>query len=215
MGCLQESPKRWEVITSATLPPWVTAPSLVATGREILFVGGTKPQNIGDSGILRPDGRWKDWYADVGAEAYVFDTATAGWTPCDERLLQVSCGDDLRRSHMATCYVPSTDQIFVFGGSRYFLGEYFHDMLTVDLPGSPARTRPDPNARSLAYPGAVLYARRGDVGRLRGLVASGHLAAERLRAVLDWHFPAGRLDRGGGHGGSVHVRRERREKAES
>ena len=59
----------------------------------------------------------------------------------------VKGGGILRRSHFAATYVPTTRQILVFGGSRYFCGEYFHDLLTIALPDAapgPADEPPQP-----------------------------------------------------------------------
>ena len=84
--CLYIKERRWERIdtSSANLnpPPWNTGGVLVSTGREMLYFGGTKPQEIGERGITSVR-NWKDWYADLAQDACVFDTQNLTWGKCE------------------------------------------------------------------------------------------------------------------------------------
>merc|ERR1712190_595952 len=42
----------------------------------------------------------------------------------------------LLRSHLAAAYCPERESVLVFGGSRYFTGEYFHDLLELKIHGA-------------------------------------------------------------------------------
>lgn len=47
------------------------------------------------------------------------------------------------RSHFAAVFVPPRRSVLVFGGSRYFTGEYFHDLLELKLPSEGRRGQND------------------------------------------------------------------------
>jgi len=219
--CLHFDTLTWEQVATdtgtAALPPWRTAGCLVATGRELLLFGGCRPQEVGAAGITRqalgdehPLRGWKKWYNDLAGqagleathagrrgaaaagttEAYVFDSKYAKWHKQLD-LFEVSCGKDLRRSHFDACFVPTVKRIFVFGGSRYFTGEYFHDIITLDLPdaGAPppaaAPAAGDPNQGSLVFPGRRWYQLRGQLGRIRGMVATGEVTRLQYARILE------------------------------
>ncbi|CAD7934402.1 unnamed protein product [Amoebophrya sp. A25] len=187
--CLHLAERRWEEIRTQSIPPWVTAGCLVATGREILLFGGCKPQEVGPGGIRwqaltdeSEETGWRSWYSHVGRDAFVFDAHERNWSPC---VCEVSCDTQaLWRSHFSAVFVPPTNQIFLFGGSRYFCGEYFHDLLVLDLPSAAGRHLPDRNASGVLFPGYVWNRWKGVLGRLRGLHATGDLDDDRMREVF-------------------------------
>lgn len=197
---------RWERVRTQGVPQWVTAGRVVATGREILYLGGTKPQHIGLTGGITMDNVndrrvWRKWYASIGngpppkdgrsretetppvsQGAGILDTRTLRWRTESRKgnLLEVSCRDgDLYRSHFAAAYVPPTGQIFIYGGSRYFLGDYFHDLFALDLPKGVHREKEDPNRKSRVSPGGKgVHVWRGQMGRIRGAVANEEVQME-------------------------------------
>ncbi|CAD7969684.1 unnamed protein product [Amoebophrya sp. A120] len=182
------------LVPDLTYPDWVTAGQLVATGRELLYFGGTKPQNIGEEGITfqklmdeSEETGWPCWYSDLARNAFVFDTVTKQWTSSEkmETIFHRSCDTkSLRRSHFAACFVPTTGQIFVFGGSRYFVGEYFHDVITLDLPHSEFSGKKDVNEKSEIFPGKLYLKWKGQIGRLRGILFSGDITNDRMRDIF-------------------------------
>merc|ERR1712232_582798 len=139
--------------------------------------------------------------------AFVFDSKYTKWHKQPD-IFEISCGKDLRRSHFDSCFVPTVKRIFVFGGSRYFRGEYFHDIITLDLPGSGGNRTPtastvtsssafqgnskstdplqdaDPNESSSVFPGNRWYQLRGQLGRIRGMVAIGEITQTQYQVML-------------------------------
>lgn len=186
----------WVRIETSLSPPWMTAPTLVGTGRELIFLGGCLPQNVGDGGIRwsavssdDPETGWKCWYGNLAGRttsnlgtAWIFDAKSQEWSETSH--VEVACGSDLWRSHSSAAFVPTVGKIFIYGGSRYFRGEYFHDLLTIDLPSDKENLKPDLNMNSNVWPGTRLYSLRGQIGRVKGGVGAGELSEEQYMHVL-------------------------------
>jgi len=133
------------------------ASTLVALGNcQMLLLGGTFPCRIGNEGLTRSNlENWREWYSRLDMPQ-VFDLGTQTWSgrsaavavpplqqPGSENAgavedlgHEVYISELLLRSHLATAFVPSRRSVIVFGGSRYFTGEYFHDVLELELPGT-------------------------------------------------------------------------------
>merc|ERR1711959_444216 len=50
--------------------------------------------------------------------------------------IETYISDSLLRAQFAAVFVPTRRSVVVFGGSRYFTGEYFHDLLELRMPSS-------------------------------------------------------------------------------
>lgn len=78
--------------------------------------------------------------------------------------------DILRRSHAAAAFCRARGSVLVLGGSRYFTGDYFHDVLELRLaPMSSAERRQKEIQTQLAVPSMRRHYARGVIGRVRGL----------------------------------------------
>lgn len=126
--------------------PWVVAAALLPLGgRQMMMLGGSMPHLLGPEGLSNVSlRRWRSWYARLD-RPLVFDHKTSAWST-RQALLGETIGlehganteqrvsEVLLRSHMAAVYMPDRHSAIVFGGSRYFTGDYFHDLLELRLP---------------------------------------------------------------------------------
>eukprot|EP00930_Biecheleria_cincta_P059530 TRINITY_DN45240_c0_g1_i1.p1 TRINITY_DN45240_c0_g1~~TRINITY_DN45240_c0_g1_i1.p1 ORF type:complete len:631 (-),score=82.80 TRINITY_DN45240_c0_g1_i1:84-1976(-) len=207
MFVLDLAERRWSSFdpSPGPQPPWAVAGVMVPLGCcQLLLLGGTLPHEVGADGIhaqsLR---RWRNWYNRLD-EPYVFDLGTKTWS---ERRASVAAPGDVAtqeereqhvadvylRSHFSATFVPHRRSVIVFGGSRYFTGEYFNDVLELQLPASERASRPDsvlgigrqeaarhPVCGSFQAPDALprhlqrnprgMTPSRGFLGRMRGMV---------------------------------------------
>lgn len=207
MFILELAERRWSSFdpSPGPQPPWAVAGVMVPLGCcQLLLLGGTLPHEVGADGInaqsLR---RWRTWYNRLDAP-YVFDLGTESWS---ERRASVAAPGDAAtqeeheqhvaelylRSHFAATFVPHRRSVIVFGGSRYFTGEYFNDVLELQLPASDCPSRPGsvlgsgrhevaqhPVCVSFQAPDALprhlqrnrrdMTPSRGFLGRMRGMV---------------------------------------------
>merc|ERR1712113_208596 len=108
-----------------------------------MYLGGAMPHKLGTQG-LTPDNmkNWRQWYARLD-RPHVWNHKTATWSQhrCVLRSGETASGNVndwalelCLRSHVAAVYLPSRRSVIIFGGSRYFTGEYFHDLLELQIP---------------------------------------------------------------------------------
>jgi len=212
-GSLHSPTQRSETIdetveeeTADAGPPWVVAPSLVALGgRELLFLGGCMPHKMGERRLDRQNMRnWQQWYRRLD-RPFLFDRATGEWSPRLARLTATTTGAgspeerisaNYLRSHFAAVYVPRRRSVLVLGGSRYFTGEYFHDLLELRSPSTQVQgAAPLAGALRARFPRHMVAGHRtfdgtrplftrGLRGRLRAMVRDGHLNIQQYRALM-------------------------------
>lgn len=123
-------------------PPWTVAATFVPLGySQLLLLGGTMPHLIGPNGLTEQNlARWRRWYGRLD-QPYIFDLFEEAWTqersstPTSGVGLEAHIHEVYLRSHLAAVFVPARRSVVVFGGARYFTGEYFHDVLELRLPG--------------------------------------------------------------------------------
>jgi len=153
----------------------------------MLLIGGTLPHKIGGEGLTWENlQNWRDWYSRLDAP-HVFDLGTQTWAerhvavavprlqqtgvqPGRRREGRTADGERreeyitelLLRSHLAAVFVPTRRSVVVFGGSRYFTGEYFHDVLELELPGPAMGT----NGASMSERTSTLGRGRPEASRL-------------------------------------------------
>ncbi|CAJ1397523.1 unnamed protein product [Effrenium voratum] len=207
--------RRWSCVESSgpVRPPWSVAGSLVPLGCcQLLLLGGTLPHKLGAGGLNAHSLRqWRTWYNRLD-EPWVFDLGTQQWLPREAAVALPGDSDQLEeyvaevylRSHLAACFLPQRRSVVVFGGSRYFTGEYFNDILELQLPGQ--RTgrgvlgegrRQDSRHRLLGpfqapnglphhlqvADGREATVTRGFLGRLRGMLQEGIINQEQFNSM--------------------------------
>lgn len=112
-------------------PEVLVACTLVQVGGSVLVLGGCMPHRRGP----RPPGQTAfddcaNWYAPLGAPWRLDLAAQRWWQDTADGSAVPEPADTLLRSHAAAVVVPGADaQVLLFGGSRYFTGAYFHDLL--------------------------------------------------------------------------------------
>lgn len=150
--------RRWSSVDPQRPRDCPVASVLVPLGNcQMLLLGGTFPHRIGNEGLTRQNlQNWREWYSRLDMP-HVFDLGTMSWSkrsaavavPALQPLVNAQEAHDgdparreeyitelLLRSHLAAAFVPGRRSVIVFGGSRYFTGEYFHDVLELQLPGA-------------------------------------------------------------------------------
>jgi len=145
--------RRWSSVdpSPGPVPPPVVASALIPLGScQLLLLGGTLPHRVGRDGLNADSLReWREWYSRLDMP-HVFDLETGTWTqrsasvmPSDDRLtLEEHITELYLRGHLAAVFVPHRRSVVAFGGSRYFTGEYFNDVLELRLPhGQPSGQR--------------------------------------------------------------------------
>jgi len=130
--------------------PWVVGAGLVPLGSsQMLLLGGVKPHKVGAEGLTEETlQRWRTWYGRLD-QPHLFDLATESWSqqsvavlpPSPHADLETHIADNCLRAQFAAVFVPTRRSVVVFGGSRYFTGEYFHDMLELHLPATSSPTQ--------------------------------------------------------------------------
>jgi len=205
------------------VPPWAVGSALVPLGScQVLSLGGAMPQHVGPEGIRETNlVNWRRWYNRLD-EPYLLDLATMSWSkqsvPCVPSGAPPITSQELHvaevflRGQFAAVFVPGRRSVVVFGGSRYFTGEYFHDLLELRLPGASSLTQSTPLLGAGFVSGASLaplgefrnparlprfLARgnqqrltRGLIGRLRGLLRDQLLPRVEYDRILDALLPA-------------------------
>jgi hypothetical protein len=177
----------FETYSWSSLPPpppgrpvWVAAKPVAISATEILVLGGYMPH---ERGIIPPEQNqmagWEEWYKSMMEPEILNVDGT--WTARNARVSDMpwdtwpTHDDILRRSHVSAAFCRARNSVLVFGGSRCFTGEYYHDAVELRLTEIPAAER---RARALlAQPELQAPRRRyarGHLGRLRGL-ARHHL----------------------------------------
>ncbi|CAK9106546.1 unnamed protein product [Durusdinium trenchii] len=212
--------RRWSSLAAAspTRPPWAVAACLLPLGCcQLLLLGGTLPHKLGATGLNAHSLRhWRSWYNRLD-EPWVFDLRSGEWTPRGAAVALPSDAEDREqhvaevylRSHFAAVFVPSRRSALVLGGSRYFTGEYFNDLLELQLPSSTSsRARrcgssvlgrgrqesqhplcgpfqaPNGLPRHLQVAdGREASLTRGFVGRLRGMLQEGIISQEQFNLM--------------------------------
>lgn len=199
-------------------PPWAVASALVPLGgRQLLYLGGSMPHRIGPEGLTNAALRhWRDWYTRLDRPS-VFDRRDRRWAPRTAALgsvgqdiggsrgavLEERVSELLLRSHLAAAYMPERNSVIVLGGSRYFTGEYFHDLLELNVgeseapggrfagnaSGGPSGVAADelPADHPLFMQRPVegrSRLTRGLRGRLRGMTRDGQLELVNYRRIL-------------------------------
>lgn len=207
-------------------PPIVVSPALVPLGGcQVLLLGGCMPHQIGPENLSAGNlMRWRNWYRRLD-QPCLFDLATGTWSEESASVIDPRATADegrrpspnedyiteqLLRSHLSATFVPTRRSVVVFGGSRYFTGEYFHDVLELHLPvisdascrtsvfgcgrapiGAPAPLReftaPDALPRFLRrirVPGEPPALTRGLLGRLRAMARDGLLPEDEFQRIL-------------------------------
>lgn len=110
----------------------------------MLLLGGAMPHEVGLEGLNAENlTRWRSWYRRLDRPV-LFDLATKAWTEENACVALPDSGsadsvsehvaEVFLRSHMAAAFVPTRRSVVVYGGSRYFTGEYFNDLLELHLP---------------------------------------------------------------------------------
>jgi len=147
---LDLSERRWSSVDPrpGPQPPWGVAAALVPLGScQLLLLGGTLPHKLGLTGLNAQSLRhWRTWYNRLDVP-FVYDLGTQEWSErraavappeehVDPELHEQHVAEVYLRSHFAACFVPHRRSVVVFGGSRYFTGEYFNDLLELQLPSS-------------------------------------------------------------------------------
>lgn len=204
-------------------PPWVVASVLVPLAScQLLLLGGTLPHRVGNNGLNNESLQsWREWYHRLD-QPHIFDLGEKCWSERKAMVNSVSLAGGLSpqdyvmevllRSHLAAVFVPSRRSVVVFGGSRYFTGEYFHDVLELQVSASPHTMA---SAASFDFRGSTLLgvgstemaliagdlqsssgmpthllragqrrATRGLVGRLRAMGRDGALQLDELDAFI-------------------------------
>lgn len=186
-------------LSNEVWPPWVVASVLVPIGRrQVLQLGGTMPHVIGNRGLTDQSlSDWRDWYARLD-KPYAFDYKNHSWSAKQAALgatgdstknANAKVADVLLRSHLAAVHVPERDSVIVFGGSRYFTGEYFHDLIELTLPQVESPTNPDDadladDVLPKGRPPFMIRPRAGESQLTRGL--KGRLRAMTRDGLLDF-----------------------------
>jgi len=182
----------WERIETPTSPGWTTAPCLVPLGStQLAFFGGCKVPKIDLRRLNRHNqmGVMRKWYPSITENLRVFDRRTREWyQPNGDRCedaedtdgepdsqVEVDEGDMLRRSHFTAAAICGElrNKIVMYGGSRYFTGDYYHDLFVFDDSAEPTKEYTDAEMQL-----------RGQLGRLRALVRHGHLRQEQFNEIL-------------------------------
>jgi len=219
---LELAARRWSSVDPQSGPrDCAVASVLVPLGNcQMLLLGGTFPHRLGNAGLARENLKnWRKWYSRLDMP-HVFDLGTQTWTgrtaavavpplqQPERRCTSATEGSRreeyitelLLRSHLSAAFVPGRRSVIVFGGSRYFTGEYFHDILELELPGGNSS-----GVSSVLGPGRPLASRlsvhgsfecqalpkhftqqvsRGLVGRYRALDKDSLLPAGRLQELV-------------------------------
>eukprot|EP00913_Durusdinium_trenchii_P004283 g3971.t1 len=220
--------RRWSSLAAAspTRPPWAVAACLLPLGCcQLLLLGGTLPHKLGATGLNAHSLRhWRSWYNRLD-EPWVFDLRSGEWTPRGAAVALPSDAEDREqhvaevylRSHFAAVFVPSRRSALVLGGSRYFTGEYFNDLLELQLPSSTssrARRGQDlesgePASFVWPIPGAERTASPSPSGRRpRSLADTGLRGASAGDAAGGHHQPGRWEDQRGGEAKSRVARDE-------
>ncbi|KAF4655158.1 hypothetical protein FOL47_009552, partial [Perkinsus chesapeaki] len=168
-------------------PPLMLGNAMVAlSSREIISFGGCKTYNYD-----RISRSYSALYEDICAP-WRFDLKLRKWAkigckmtlhePVERQVLEVRF-----RSHCGAAFLPSQKKIYVFGGSRYFLGEYFHELIAIDLDESSVpKDRPKGHLNLLQ---GVRWTRQfrispGVIGRARCLARDGLIGREVLNHLI-------------------------------
>eukprot|EP00928_Gymnodinium_smaydae_P076934 TRINITY_DN6003_c0_g1_i1.p1 TRINITY_DN6003_c0_g1~~TRINITY_DN6003_c0_g1_i1.p1 ORF type:complete len:642 (-),score=45.29 TRINITY_DN6003_c0_g1_i1:136-2061(-) len=219
--------RRWSSVNQnlgPETPPWVVAPTLLPLGCcQLLLLGGTLPQKVGAQGLNSVSlQRWRSWYSRLDTP-HVFDMRSGEWkalraavsktTDRSPSAAEEHITDVYLRSHFAAAFIPPRRSVVIFGGSRYFTGEYFHDLIELQLPGR-ARTSSSESCSSvhvlgegrnpetkLATHGDLQAAddlpkhlrrtrgritlTRGLIGRLRAMARDGWIDPEEFAELLE------------------------------
>lgn len=212
--------RRWSSVAPASplpRPPWAVAASLVPLGCcQLLLLGGTLPHMLGATGLNAQSLRqWRSWYNRLD-EPWVFDLRTQEWS-CRRAAVASTAADDFEqeqhiaevylRSHFAASFIPQRRSVVVLGGSRYFTGEYFNDLLELQLPSDQQRSSsgtvlgegrrqesqhrlygefqaPNQLPRHLQLEdGRQAQLTRGFLGRLRGMLQEGIIDEEQFNMM--------------------------------
>jgi hypothetical protein len=106
------------------------------------------PHKVGSGGLNREALiNWRRWYSRLD-QPHLLDLASKSWSRQDTPVLrghhaapvvqsashEEYVGEIFLRAQFAATFVPTRRSVVVFGGSRYFTGEYFHDILELRLP---------------------------------------------------------------------------------
>jgi len=208
--------RRWSSLASTVpRPPWAVAASLVPLGCcQLLLLGGTLPHMLGSTGLNAQTLRqWRTWYNRLD-EPWVFDLRSQEWSPRhaavappgDFSAQEQHIAEVYLRSHFAATFVPQRRSVVVFGGSRYFTGEYFNDLLELQLPSAMKRSsgtvlgegRRQESQHRLCGPfqasnqlprhlqvadGREATLTRGFLGRLRGMLQDGIINEEQFNMM--------------------------------
>ncbi|KAF4690471.1 hypothetical protein FOZ60_017322 [Perkinsus olseni] len=168
-------------------PPLLLGNAVVAlSSREVLTFGGCKTYNYD-----RMSRSYGSLYEDICAP-WRFDLAKKKWAKIGCKMtLHEEVGQPVLetryRSHCGAAYLKSQRKIYVFGGARYFLGEYFHDLTAFDLDESAIPPeRPKVHLNMLQ---GVRWTRQfrltpGVIGRARCLARDGLIAREVLNSLI-------------------------------
>jgi len=159
--------------------------------------------------------QWRSWYNRLD-EPWVFDLRTQEWS-CRRAAVASTAADDFEqeqhiaevylRSHFAASFIPQRRSVVVLGGSRYFTGEYFNDLLELQLPSDQQRSSsgtvlgegrrqesqhrlygefqaPNQLPRHLQVEdGRQAQLTRGFLGRLRGMLQEGIIDEEQFNMM--------------------------------
>lgn len=131
----------------------------------------------------------RKWYPSMIDNLRVFDRRTREWLQTNgERCedvedddeesdsdVEVDEGDLLRRSHFSATAIcgEKSNKIVMYGGSRYFTGDYYHDLFVFDHSDEPMKE----------YREVDMHV-RGQLGRLRALVRHGYLPEDQFNEIL-------------------------------
>eukprot|EP00397_Hematodinium_sp_SG-2012_P024130 GEMP01025120.1.p1 GENE.GEMP01025120.1~~GEMP01025120.1.p1 ORF type:complete len:507 (+),score=75.12 GEMP01025120.1:168-1688(+) len=192
----------WERIATPTSPEWCTSPALVPLGsRQLLFFGGCMVQKVDANALQTRPISWREWYPSIFDNVRVYDRRERTWSALgsnrnrirdpeqnQEDNINMSDEEDshghsymkdmLRRSHFSSCSIMNEqdNKVVLFGGSRYFTGEYFHDIIVFHQ--APAEYQEYSERRH------ILAHARGQLGRLRALVRHGYVQGEQYDEIL-------------------------------
>jgi len=129
-------------------PEVVLACSLVEVSGSVLVLGGCMPHLLGNVPATgRTFAHCPKWYASL-SRPWRFHLASRRWSQASASADGVpEPGDTLLRSHTSAVALPvqaaprqlppdgtGPEAVLLFGGSRYFTGAYFHDLLALRLP---------------------------------------------------------------------------------
>ncbi|CAE7241220.1 gefF [Symbiodinium microadriaticum] len=204
--------RRWSSVHHAPgpEPPWAVAAALVPLGCcQLLLLGGTLPHKLGSQGLNAHSLRqWRTWYSRLD-EPFVFDLRTKKWNQhhaavaATSQDLEQHVAEVYLRSHFPACFIPHRRSVIAFGGSRYFTGEYFNDVLELQLPSCKHGPRAallgegrrqesrQPLCAAFQAPAALprhlqvadgreASLTRGFLGRLRGMLQDGIINQEQF-----------------------------------